>query len=129
VRTKHRIFLSAICIACFLLPCLAGQAGEEAGACPKPFIKSIFPWAGKAGYLVTIHGGQFNVPRGEVLFTEGVNSPLDFILAHRVKAEILSWTYHRISVIVPKSVATGPVFVRVHCGAESNTIEFAVNKK
>jgi hypothetical protein len=111
-----------------LLPCLAGQAGEEAGACPKPFIKSIFPWAGKPGDLVIIQGVRFGTPRGEVLFTEEINSPLDLIFAHTVKAEIVSWTYRRIWVTVPKSASTGPVFVRVHCGSKSNKQDFTVNK-
>jgi hypothetical protein len=128
VRARHLIFLLAICIACFLLPCLAGQAGEETGACPKPFIKSIFPWVGKPGDVVVIQGERFGTPPGEVLFTEGINSPLDLIFTPHAKAEISSWTYHHIWVIVPKSATSGPVFVRVHCGAESNKRDFTVNK-
>jgi len=31
-------------------------------------------------------------------------------------------------VIVPKSAASGPIFVRVHCGEKSNKRDFTVNK-
>jgi len=129
VRTRHRIFLSAICIACFLLPCLSGQAEEEAGGCPKPFIKSVFPLAARPGDMVKIQGVRFGMPRGEVIFTEGISSPLGLVFAPHAKAEIVNWTFHRIWVIVPKSAATGLVFVKVHCGAESNKLNFRVNKK
>jgi hypothetical protein len=105
-----------------LLPCLAGQAGEEAGLCPKPYINSVFPWIGKPGNLVTIHGERFGAPRGEVIFT------WRFIFAFKVKAKIINWTFHRIWVIVPKSASSGPVFVRVNCGAKSNKREFTVKK-
>jgi hypothetical protein len=127
MKARHLIFLLAL-LACFLLPWLAGQAGEEAGLCPKPFIKFISPWVGNPGMQVTIHGERFGAPRGEVIFTERINSPLDLIFAHPVKAKIASWTYRRIWVIVPQSAATGPVFVKIHCGAESNTVEFTVKK-
>jgi hypothetical protein len=128
VRARHRIFLFAICIICFLLPCLAGQAGEKAGACPKPFIKPIFPSAGKPGDLVIIQGKRFGTPPGEVLFTGEFSSPLDLIVGPHAKAEILGWTFHRISVIVPQSAASGPVFVKVHCGEKSNKREYTVKK-
>jgi hypothetical protein len=129
VKARYLIFVVTIFIACLLLPCHAGQAQEGAQACPKPFIKSTFPWTGgKPGDLVTIRGERFGMPRGEVFFTEGVNSPVDLIITPTVKAEILTWTFHRIMVIVPKSAATGSIFVRVHCGSESNKVDFTVNK-
>ena len=127
MKARHLIFLLLL-LACFLLPSHAGQAEEGAGVCPKPFIKSIFPSTDKPGDLVTIQGMRFGMPRGEVLFTEGINSPLDLIVAPHAKAEIVNWTFHHIWVIVPKSATTGPVFVRVHCGAESNKVDFTVNK-
>lgn len=129
MKARYLIFVVTIFIVCLLLPYYAGQAQEGAEACPKPFIKSIFPWAGKPGDLVTIRGARFGMPRGEVLFTEEVSIPLEkLILTPAVKAEILSWTFHRIMVIVPKSAATGSIFVRVHCGSESNKVNFTVNK-
>jgi hypothetical protein len=127
MKARHLIFLFVL-LACLLHPSHAGQAGEEAGACPKPFIKSISPWTGKPGDMVMIQGERFGSPPGEVLFAEGINSPLDLIFTPHAKAEISSWTYHRIWVTVPKSAATGPVFVRVHCGAKSNKRDFTVNK-
>ena len=90
-KARHLIFLFVL-VACFLHPCLAGQAGEEAGACPKPFIKSISPWTGKPGDTVMIQGERFGSPPGEVIFTR------KFIFNFGVKAEISSWTFHRIWV-------------------------------
>jgi hypothetical protein len=127
MKARHLIFLFVL-LACFLLPSHAGQAEERRGQCPKPFIKVVFPRACRPGDLVYIRGARFGMPRGEVFFAEGINSPLDLIAAPRAKAEILGWTFHRISVIVPKSAVTGAVFVRVHCGAESNKVNFTVNK-
>jgi hypothetical protein len=121
MKARHLIFLFVL-LACFLLPSHAGQAGEEAGACPKPFIKSIFPWTGKPGDVVIIQGERFGSPPGEVIFTR------KFIFNFGVKAEISSWTFHRIWVKVPKSASTGSIFVRVHCGAKSNKRDFTVNE-
>jgi hypothetical protein len=129
MRVKYLIFVLAICMLCFLLPFHAGTAEEEGGACPKPYITSISPpWAAKPGDLIKIQGGRFGLERGEVIFTEGGTFPLELIFAPQVKAEILSWTFHRIWVIVPKSAASGPVFVRVPCGSASNKKDFTVNK-
>jgi len=129
MKARHFIFLLLL-LTCFLLPSHAGQAEEEGGGvCPKPFIKSIFPWTARPGVLVTIRGERFGTPRGEVVFTEGVSSPLDLIVAPTAKAEIVSWTFHRIMVKVPQSAATGSVFIKVHCGAESNKLNFTVRKK
>jgi len=116
VRTKHRIFLSAICIACFLLPWHNIQAETEGVTCFKPFIRSILPVAGKAGDLVTIRGVRFGAARGEVIFTS------------EVQAEIVRWTRDLIRVRVPQSASTGPVFVRVRCGSESDKRDFTVNE-
>ena len=127
MKARHLIFLLLL-LVCFLLPSHAGQAEEGAGVCPKPYIKLIFPTAGKPGDLVAIRGERFGMPRGEVFFTAGVSSPLDFIFAPTAKAEILGWTFHHISVIVPKSAASGSVFVKVHCGEKSNKRDFTVNK-
>jgi hypothetical protein len=127
VRARHFIYL-AICIAGFLLPCHAGQAEEGAGACLKPHIKSIFPWAARPGDLVTIQGERFGMPQGEVVFAEKPGSTLEQLLGAEVKAKIVNWTFHRIWVIVPKSAATGYIFVKVHCGEESNKMNFTVNK-
>jgi hypothetical protein len=129
MRARHLIFVAAVCIVCFLLASPAGTAEPGEEACPKPYIKTIFPWVAKPGDLVKIQGQGFGVQRGEVVFTEGVNSPMELIFAPSVKAEIVSWTYRRIWVIVPKSAATGHVFVRIPCGAESNKKDFTVQKK
>jgi hypothetical protein len=128
VRARHRIFLLAICVACFLLPCHAGQAEEGAGACPKPFIRSIFPWTARPGDVVTIRGERFGTPRGEVIFTDKVSFPLELLVGDEVEAEIVYWTFQRILVKVPQSAATGAVFIKVHCGAESNKLNFTVNE-
>jgi hypothetical protein len=128
MKARHLIFLLAL-VACFLLPCPAGQAEEGAGVCPKPFIKSMFPWTARPGNLVTIWGERFGAPRGEVVFTEKVSFPLELVMGAEVKAEIVNWTFHRILVKVPQSAATGTVFVRVHCGAESNKLNFTLRKK
>ncbi len=127
MKARHLIFLLLL-LACVLLPGYAGQAEEGRRACPKPFIKSIFPWSARPGDLVTIQGARFGMPRGEVFFAEGINSPLDLIVAPKVKAEILGWTFHHITVIVPKSAVSGPLFIRVHCGEESSKLTFTVNK-
>ena len=129
MKARHRIFLLAIYIACFLLPCLAGQAEEGAGVCPKPFIRSVFPWTARPGDVVTIQGERFGMPRGEVIFTEKVSFPLELLLGDEVEAEIVYWTFRRILVKVPQSAATGAVFIKVHCGAESNKLNFTVRKK
>jgi hypothetical protein len=128
MKARHLIFLFVL-LACFLLPSHAGQAEEGAGVCPKPFIKSIFPWTAGPGNLVTIRGERFGMPRGEVIFAEGVRSPVDLLIAPTAKAEIVNWTFHRILVKVPQSAATGSVFIKVHCGAESNKLNFTVRKK
>ncbi len=121
MKARHLIFLFVL-LACFLLPCHAGQAKEGAGACPKPFIKTVFPWVGKPGDMVIIQGERFGSPPGEVIFTR------KFIFNFGVKAEIINWTFHRIWVKVPKSASTGSIFVRVHCGEKSNKRDFTVNK-
>jgi hypothetical protein len=56
-------------------------------------------------------------------------SPVDLLIAPTAKAEIVNWTFHRILVKVPQSAATGSVFIKVHCGAESNKLNFTVRKK
>ncbi|MCJ7547822.1 MAG: hypothetical protein MUP30_13575 [Deltaproteobacteria bacterium] len=128
MRARHLIFLFVL-LACFLLPCHAGQAEEGAGACPKPFIRSIFPWTARPGDVVTIQGERFGMPRGEVIFTDKVSFPLELLLGDEVEAEIVYWTFRRILVKVPQSAATGAVFIKVHCGAESNKLNFTVRKK
>jgi hypothetical protein len=127
MKTRRRIVVLAICMAFFLLPSLDGQAEEVTEVCPKPYIKAIFPWSGRPGDVVIIRGLRFGTPPGEVIFAEAASSPPDLLIAPTVKAEILSWTYHRISVFVPKSAVSGSVFVRVHCGAKSNKVTFTVN--
>jgi hypothetical protein len=128
VKARHRIFVLTIFIACFLLSGLAGQGQEGTKACPKPYIKTIFPHACRRGDLLTIRGEKFGRPCGEVLFSEAIHSPMDLLIAPTAKAEILGWTFHRISLIVPKSAATGYLFIRVHCGKESNKVNFTVNE-
>jgi hypothetical protein len=129
VTARHLIFALVIFIACFLLPSHAGQAVEGAGQCPKPFIKSIFPWTARPGDFVTIRGERFGAQRGEVVFAEKASFPLDLLGGSEVKAEIVYWTFRRILVKVPQSAATGPVFIKVNCGAESNKQNFTVRKK
>jgi len=77
--------------------------------------------------LVTIQRGRFGFPQGEVVFAHK-NKIAARLFGTEVKAEIQNWTYRRICVIVPRSVASGPVFVRVHCGSESNKLDFTANK-
>jgi hypothetical protein len=129
MSVRHLIFVLAICIIPFLLPYhCAGQAEEEGKRCPKPYIKTITPWAAKPGYLVKIQGEKFGLERGEVIFTEEVSLPLQRIISPGVKAEIRNWTLHRIWVIVPQSATSGPVFERARCGSESNKKDFRVIK-
>ena len=128
VKARYLIFLS-ILLTCFLLPCHAGQAEAGGGACPKPFIQSIFPWSARPGDFVSIRGEKFGTLRGEVVFAGEGGSPLDLIVAPTAKAEIVYWTFKRILVKVPQSVATGSVFIKVNCGAESNKLNFTVRKK
>ena len=127
MKARHLIFLFVL-VACFLLPSHAGQAEEGGGQCPKPLLRGVFPRAAKPGDIVDIRGVRFGMPRGEVFFAAGVYTPLDLIAAPKAKAEIRRWTLHHISVIVPKSAVTGAVFIKVHCGAESNKLNFTVNK-
>jgi hypothetical protein len=128
VSTKPLLVILIVGVCCSALPYHAAMAQEEKGACPKPYIVSIFPRAAGPGDLVTIHGGKFGMKRGEVIFTQKVMAPQDVVFAPQVKAEIMSWTFRRIMVIVPKSVASGPVFVRVPCGSKSNERDFTLNK-
>jgi hypothetical protein len=116
MRPKHLFFVFAICVVSLLLPYHVGTAEEEGGPCPKPYIKAIFPHAAKPGELVKIRGKRFGAERGEVVFTP------------EAKAEIANWTFHRIWVIVPESATSGPVVIRVPCGAESNKQYFTVTK-
>jgi len=116
MKAGHLIFVLAIVIVSLLLPCHAIQAEEEGGACFKPVIQSILPRAGKAGDLIAIRGDRFRVPRGEVIFTP------------EVQAEIVRWGNDLIRVRVPESATTGPVFVRVRCGSESNKVDFTVDE-
>jgi hypothetical protein len=128
MKARCLIFLFVF-ISSLLLPWHAGHAEVGAGVCLKPFIKSIFPWSAPPGALVTIRGERFGAQRGEVVFAAGVSSPVDLLIAPTVKAEIVQWTFHWILVKVPESAATGTLFVRVHCGAESNKLNFTVRKK
>jgi hypothetical protein len=121
MRARYPMFVLVICICCLVIPYHARTA-EEANICPKPYIKTIIPWAARPGELVKIQGGKFGVKRGEVIFNQ------ELFFEPEVKAEILSWTFHRIWVIVPKSATSGPVFVRVPCGSDSNKLDFKVNK-
>jgi hypothetical protein len=128
MRVRHLIFVLAICIF-FLFTYHGGAAEEEGKECPKPYINTIVPWAAKPGNLVKIQGKRFGLERGEVIFTEEAYFPLQQLSnPPRVKAEIISWTLHRIWVIVPKSAVSGPVFVKIPCGSESNKKDFKVNK-
>jgi hypothetical protein len=126
MKARHLIFLLAL-LACFLLPCLAGQAEEGTKGCWKPFIRSILPGAGNAGDLVAIRGDRFGSVWGEVIFTHR-NKIEEPVVDEEVKAETVNWTFTLIRVRVPESASTGPVFVRVYCGAESNKQDFTVNE-
>lgn len=129
MKARHLIFLFVL-VTCFLLPGHAGQAQDEGKACPKPFLQSIFPRAARPGDLVTIRGERFGMQRGEVIFAEGISSPEDLLVAPTIKAEIVYWTYKRILAKVPQSAAiNGAVFVKVHCGAESNKLYFTARKR
>ncbi len=126
MKARHLIFF--LLLACFLLPSHVGQAEEGKGRCPKPLIRTVFPRIAKPGDIVYIRGARFGMPGGEVFFAGGVYTPLDLIDAPTAKAEIRRWTFHNITVIVPKSAVTGPLFIRVHCGEESNKVDFTVSK-
>lgn len=114
MRARNLILFLALC--CLVLPYHTGAAEQTKGLCPKPYIKAIFPWVARPGELVKIEGERFGTQRGEVIF------------AHAKKAEIINWTGHRIWVICPKDAATGPVVVKIPCGAESNQCAFEVSK-
>lgn len=114
--TKCVMVILAVCIICFLLPDYAGTTEETEGPCPKPYIKTIFPRAAKPGAQVKIRGWRFGAEKGEVVF-----SP-------EAKAEIVEWTFQRIWVIVPETATSGPVTVRIPCGAESNKEYFTVTQ-
>jgi hypothetical protein len=114
-----RYLLCFLVIFCLLCPYHAGKAEQAKPLCPKPYIKSIFPYIASPGALVKIQGLRFGTARGEVIFS------------HDKKAEIVNWTLQRIWVRVPKSTSTGPVVVKIPCGEESNKCAFKVseNKK
>jgi hypothetical protein len=114
MRARYRLFV--LIISCVVCSSLAGAADQAKQICPKPYIKLIFPWVARPGEPVKIQGDRFGAGRGEVIF------------AHKVKAEIISWTAHRILVIVPQSAASGPVVVKIPCGSESNQYAFEVSK-
>ena len=128
VKARYRVLVFALCVICLLLPGVVGKGQEGTQACPKPFIRSISSQACRRGDLLIIRGVRFGMPRGDVLFSEAPHSPMDLLVVPTAKAEIISWTFHRISLIVPKSAATGYFLVRVHCGEESNKINFTVNE-
>jgi hypothetical protein len=111
-------YLSFFLVILYLLfPCQIGKAEQTNQPCPKPYIKSIFPYAVSPGTLVKIQGLRFGRERGEVIFSKGK------------KGEIRSWTLQRIWVFVPESASTGPVVVRIPCGEESNKFDFKVIEK
>ncbi len=127
MKAGHLIFVLAIVIVSLLLPCHTIQAEEEGGACLKPRIRSILPRSGKAGDLVTIRGNRFRVPTGEVIFTHRNNSE-EPAVDEEVQAGLVRWAPEFIRVRVPESATTGPVFVRVRCGSESNKVDFTVDE-
>jgi len=114
MSTRYLLFF--LVIFCLLCPYHAGTAEQAKRPCPKPYIKSIFPFVASPGVLVKIQGLQFGTARGEVIFSHGK------------KAEIVNWTLQRIWVIVPKSTSTGPVIVKTPCGEESNKCTFKVSE-
>ena len=114
MKAKYLIVVLAICTASVFLPYHIGTAEEEGGACPKPYIKTIFPMAAQPGDQVKIRGRRFGTEQGAVVFTP------------EVTAEIVNWTIHRIWVIVPEAATTGAVVIRLPCGSESNTQYFTV---
>jgi hypothetical protein len=118
MKAKHLVLIFTLCIVSFVLPYNnSGTAEEEEeGPCLKPYIKTIFPVAGKPGDQLKIRGRRFGTEKGEVIFTT------------EAKAEIVEWIMHRIWVIVPTSAASGPVVVRVPCGSESNKLYFTVKE-
>jgi hypothetical protein len=116
MKAKYLLVIFSLCMISLLLPYSVGTAEEEEGPCPKPYIKAIFPKTGKSGDQLKIRGRRFGTETGEVIFTT------------EVKAEIVNWTMHRIWVLVPESAASGPVVVRLPCGAKSNEQYFTVNK-
>jgi hypothetical protein len=91
-------------------------AQEEEGACPRPYIKTIYLKTATPGYQVKIRGRRFGTEEGEVLF-----SP-------QVRAEVVKWTNSQIWVIVPQAATTGPVTVSKPCGTVSNESYFKVIK-
>jgi hypothetical protein len=127
MKAGHLIFVLAIVIVSLLLPCHTIQAEDERGACWKPSIRSILPRSGKAGDLVTIRGDRFGSVWGEVIFTHR-NKIEEPVVDEEVKAETVNWTFTLIRVRVPESATTGPVFVRVRCGSESNKVDFTVDE-
>jgi hypothetical protein len=115
MSTRYLLWL--LVILYLLSPYQIGKAEQTEQPCPKPYIKSIFPFVASPGTLVKIQGFRFGRERGEVIFSQGK------------KAEIRNWTLQRIWVYVPESASTGPVVVRIPCGEESNKLDFKVIKK
>jgi hypothetical protein len=126
LSARNLIFFLALC--CLVFPYHAGTTEQAKGLCLKPYIKTIFPWVARPGELVKIQGERFGIQRGEVIFTEKGGFPLNLVFGSDVKAEIVNWTEHRIWVICPEDAATGPVVVKIPCGAESNQYAFEVSK-
>jgi len=116
MKAKYLLVIFALCVISFLLPYSVGTAEEAEGPCPNPYVKTISPATGKPGEQLKIRGRRFGTEQGEVIFTP------------EAKAEIVNWTMHRIWVLVPESAASGPVVVRLPCGAESNKQYFTVTK-
>jgi len=101
------------------IPFMSGGTYEPIGSperppCPQPYIDSLFPRSGTAGDTVFVRGARFGRERGQVVFPP------------RVSADVLSWSHRRIEVTVPEGAASGPVTVKVSCGAISNGKVFSL---
>lgn len=78
--------------------------------------------------MVIIFGMGFGQPAGDVFFAEQGLPLIDYLAAGVIKAKVVNWTNQRIWVIVPDNATSGPVYIRAHCGAESNRLDFTVRK-
>ena len=76
-------------------------------SCPSPYIKLVSPRAAAAGARITIEGARFGKDTGQVIFPG--NLP----------AEVVSWRYQHIEVIVPDGAATGNITIISSCSSEN----------
>jgi hypothetical protein len=97
--------------------------GEPASTAPQPngglAITDLVPFRTFPGDTVLVQGSGFGAAPGEVFFESSS------LRAAEASATIVTWETNRIRVLVPATVASGGVTVRVE-GEESNALAFAI---